>query len=74
MKIAKAGNIHNFCHPNSILTLQEYLNDYGTAEEKAVGEALIKKESERGFMSDGAVRLLERKLKKVNNGAHDVYI
>jgi hypothetical protein len=22
MKIAKAGNIHNFCHPNSLLTLQ----------------------------------------------------
>ena len=31
MKIAKAGNIHNFCHPNSILTLQEYLNDYVSA-------------------------------------------
>lgn len=25
MKIAKAGNIHSFCHPNSILSLQEYL-------------------------------------------------
>lgn len=22
MKIAKAGNIHSFCHPNSILSLQ----------------------------------------------------
>jgi hypothetical protein len=28
MKIAKAGNIHNFCHPNSLLTLQEFLDDY----------------------------------------------
>jgi len=34
MKIAKAGNIHNFCHPNSLLTLQEYLNDYGTPRAK----------------------------------------
>jgi hypothetical protein len=25
MQIAKAGNIHNFCHPNSLFTLQEYL-------------------------------------------------
>ena len=32
MKIAKSGNIHNFCHPNSLLTLQEYLDDYGTDE------------------------------------------
>ena len=23
MKIAKAGNIHQFCHPNSLFTLQE---------------------------------------------------
>nr|AHH85813.1 FeFe-hydrogenase assembly protein [Tetraselmis sp. GSL018] len=74
MKIAKAGNIHNFCHPNSLLTLQEYLNDYGTPEEKQVGEELIKEESSRGFMSESAVRLLERKLKKVNKGEHDVFI
>ena len=32
MKIAKAGEIHNFCHPNSLLTLQEYLNDYGEVD------------------------------------------
>ncbi len=25
MKICKAGDIHDFCHPNSLLTLQEYL-------------------------------------------------
>jgi len=74
MKIAKAGNIHNFCHPNSLLTLQEYLNDYGTAEEKAVGERLIQEEQERGFMSDSAVKMLNRKLKKVNAGEHDQYI
>eukprot|EP00873_Tetraselmis_striata_P040285 jgi/Tetstr1/460549/TSEL_005807.t1 len=74
MKIAKAGNIHNFCHPNSLLTLQEYLNDYGTPAEKAAGQRLIKDESERGFMSDQAVKLMNRKMKKVNAGEHDVYI
>lgn len=74
MKIAKAGNIHNFCHPNSLLTLQEYLNDYGTPAEKAAGQKLIKDESERGFMSDQAVKLMNRKMKKVNAGEHDVYI
>uniref|UniRef100_A0A7S0WW57 Biotin and thiamin synthesis-associated domain-containing protein n=1 Tax=Chlamydomonas leiostraca TaxID=1034604 RepID=A0A7S0WW57_9CHLO len=73
MKIAKAGNIHNFCHPNSLLTLQEYLNDYGTPEMKQVGEELIAKEKENG-LSDSAKRMLNRKLEKVNAGEHDVYI
>lgn len=73
MKIAKAGNIHNFCHPNSLLTLQEYLNDYGDEEARKLGEALIAKESESG-LSDSAKRLLSRKMAKVNAGDHDVYI
>ena len=74
MKIAKAGNIHNFCQPNSLLTLQEYLNDYGTEEEKAIGNAVIKKELESGGLSEGAERLARRKLAKVNQGEHDVYV
>ena len=32
MQIAKAGNIHNFCHPNSLFTLQEYLVREGGRE------------------------------------------
>jgi len=74
MKIAKAGNIHNFCHPNSLITLQEYLNDYGTAEEKEVGAKLLSEETSRGFMSDSAVKMLDRKLKKINKGEHDIFI
>eukprot|EP00245_Coleochaete_scutata_P004595 TRINITY_DN17325_c0_g1_i1.p1 TRINITY_DN17325_c0_g1~~TRINITY_DN17325_c0_g1_i1.p1 ORF type:complete len:604 (-),score=108.03 TRINITY_DN17325_c0_g1_i1:337-2148(-) len=73
MKIAKAGNIHNFCHPNSLLTLQEYLQDYGTEEMKAIGADVIARESESG-LSDPAKRLLARKMKKVKDGEHDVYI
>lgn len=73
MKIAKAGNIHNFCHPNSILTLQEYLNDYGDAEAKEIGAQLIEHEKKNG-LSESAQRMLDRKLVKVNQGEHDVYI
>ena len=73
MKIAKAGNIHNFCHPNSLLTLQEYLNDYGDDEAKRIGADLIARESDAG-LSDSAQRMLARKMAKVNAGQHDVYI
>ncbi|KAL4444884.1 hypothetical protein ABPG77_003934 [Micractinium sp. CCAP 211/92] len=73
MKIAKAGNIHNFCHPNSLFTLQEYLNDYGSEEAKKLGQEVIARESQIG-LSESAQNLTHRKLAKVNAGEHDVYI
>lgn len=73
MKIAKAGNIHSFCHPNSILSLQEYLKDYGTEEMKKVGAELIQKEMDTG-LTDSSLRLLKRKMEKVEKGDRDQYI
>ncbi|CEM24055.1 unnamed protein product [Vitrella brassicaformis CCMP3155] len=73
MKIAKAGNIHNFCHPNSLLTLQEWLNDYASPEIKELGNKVIAREKEID-LSDSAKRLLDRKMEAVNKGQHDVYI
>ena len=44
MEICKGLQIHNFCHPNAILTLKEYLEDYASSETKKVGNELIAKE------------------------------
>ncbi|MCR5266080.1 MAG: [FeFe] hydrogenase H-cluster radical SAM maturase HydG [Cyanobacteria bacterium RUI128] len=44
MEICKKQQIHNFCHPNALLTLKEYLEDYASPETKATGDKLIKKE------------------------------
>jgi hypothetical protein len=74
MAIARAGRIHDFCHPNSLLTLQEYLQDYGTPEEVALGQAVIDREGADPALSTGAQRLLQRKLAKVKGGEHDVYV
>jgi len=46
MKICKDQQISNFCHPNAIMTLKEYLEDYASEETKKVGEKLIKVETE----------------------------
>ncbi len=46
MEICKKQQIHNFCHPNALLTLKEYLEDYASPDTKATGDALIKKEVE----------------------------
>ncbi len=44
MSICKAGEIQNCCHPNALMTLKEYLEDYASPETKALGEKLIMKE------------------------------
>lgn len=62
MEICKSQQIHNFCHPNAIMTLKEYLEDYASPETKKVGEALIAKELEtltgvKNAVSDNLVRI-----------------
>ena len=44
MDICKKQEIHTFCHPNALLTLKEYLEDYASQDTKQTGEKLIKKE------------------------------
>ncbi len=44
MSICKAGELQNCCHPNALMTLKEYLEDYASPETKALGEKLIMKE------------------------------
>ncbi|KAG1664045.1 hypothetical protein FOA52_010465 [Chlamydomonas sp. UWO 241] len=73
MKIAKAGNIHSFCHPNSILSLQEYLKDYGTEEMQKIGKEVIEREMDTG-LTDSAKRMLTRKMTKVDKGEHDHFM
>lgn len=44
MSLCKSGQIQNCCHPNALMTLQEYLMDYASPETKALGGQLIDKE------------------------------
>jgi 2-iminoacetate synthase len=46
MSLCKSGQIQNCCHPNALMTLKEYLEDYASDGTKAVGEALIQRELE----------------------------
>ena len=70
MAIAKKGNIHKFCHPNSLLTLQEYLQDYASEETRNVGENVITRER---LTIDGPTNALDRKMKRVLAGERDLY-
>ncbi len=44
MSLCKAGQIQNCCHPNALMTLKEYLEDYASPETRKIGEELILKE------------------------------
>lgn len=44
MALAKSGQIKNVCHPNALMTLSEYLEDYASPEVKALGYALVDRE------------------------------
>lgn len=44
MSLLKSRQIVNCCHPNALMTLKEYLEDYASPKTKEIGEALIQKE------------------------------
>ncbi len=47
MSLCKSGQILNCCHPNALMTLSEYLEDYASEETKKLGRALIDAELEK---------------------------
>ena len=44
MSLCKNGQILNCCHPNALMTLKEYLEDYASEDTRKIGEALIDQE------------------------------
>ena len=44
MSLCKSGQIQNCCHPNALMTLEEYLVDYASPETREIGEKVIEKE------------------------------
>lgn len=44
MELLKSRQIVNCCHPNALMTLKEYLEDYASEDTKALGEKLIQEE------------------------------
>ena len=47
MALCKNGQILNCCHPNALMTLCEYLEDYASDKTKEIGYKLIDEELEK---------------------------
>lgn len=70
MEICKEQKIHNFCHPNAIMTLEEYLEDYASPETRKVGEELIGKEL-KTLGNNKLKCAVEENLDKIKHGERD---
>ncbi len=71
MALCKVGQIQNCCHPNALMTLQEYLTDYASPETKAVGEALIAREIQNVPDEKRRARAIEYLEEIKNEGKRD---
>jgi len=70
MALSKNGEIQNCCHPNALMTLKEYLEDYASPETKTLGEKLIEKEI--GNIPREKVRnIVIDNLAKIESGSRD---
>lgn len=47
MSLCKSGQILNCCHPNALMTLSEYLEDYASPETKKLGYEVIERELQK---------------------------
>lgn len=70
MELCKKQQIQNCCHPNALMTLKEYLEDYASSETKAIGEKLILKEIEN-VSSEKAKKITAERLKNIEQGQRD---
>lgn len=70
MSLVKSGNLSEVCHPNALITLKEYMEDYATIDTKNLGEKIIIQEIEK-------IKKIEQKtpvsdyIKRVSQGERD---
>ncbi len=70
MSLCKTGQILNCCHPNALMTLKEFLEDYASPETKAVGEKLIAEELEK-IPNEKARALAKEYIENIHLGKRD---
>lgn len=70
MSLCKSGQIQNCCHPNALMTLQEYLEDYASLDTKSVGEQLIYQEI-HNIPSDKVREIVLKNLEQIKQGHRD---
>ena len=66
MSLCKSGQILNCCHPNALMTLSEYLEDYASDKTKALGYDIVKYELTR-IPKDKVRKIAEQNIEDIKN-------
>ncbi len=70
MALAKSGQICNVCQPNALITLKEFLEDYGSDEAKEAAEKIYEQEIPR-IKNETIKQKTKEYLEKIENGERD---
>ena len=70
MSLCKSGQIQNCCHPNALMTLKEYIEDYASESTKNIGNRLILKEIEN-IPNEKVREIVIKRLKEIEEGKRD---
>lgn len=70
MSLCKSGQIQNCCHPNALMTLKEYLEDYASEDTRRIGEELIARELEK-VPREKTREIARRHLEEIAHGQRD---
>lgn len=70
MSLCKSKQILNCCHPNALMTLKEYLEDYASEDTKKIGEKLILEEMKE-IPNEKVRKIALDNLKNIENGSRD---
>jgi len=71
MEFSVPGFIKRFCTPNALLTLAEYICDYGTGETVAKGWTVIEKNLQK--LEPEVMAGTREKIEKIKKGERDLY-
>lgn len=72
MSLAKAGTIGSICEPNALMTLTEYVLDYGDESLKERGLAYVKKHSDT-IRNQAVKEKLKANIERLINGERDLF-
>lgn len=72
MELCKNEQIADFCHPNALMTLEEYLIDYASDDTRKKGEKLIAAELQKPEIAEAKTfATLTKNLEAIKQGSRD---
>ena len=71
MDIVKSGELYKICEANALITLKEFIDDYGTDRTREIGDKLIKKSIDE-IDNESFRKSVKEKINKISKGTRDL--